>query len=157
MYDQGFAGQWGAGAGDAPAPPKAPTEPQPQVNQPQTQLPSAEAQHIHALLEAVVAFGAGQQAFMGNQTRYGLALEALTRHLDNTTLGSSQSNSQPHSRGVKTRDPRMFNGCSTEVVSFLREIRAYYRPAAGLDKPPKGDAVVDVPEGWLADCVVQRD
>ncbi|OSX60553.1 hypothetical protein POSPLADRAFT_1047972 [Postia placenta MAD-698-R-SB12] len=125
MYDQGFDGQWGAGAGDAPAPPEAPTEPQPQVNQPQTQLPSAEAQHIHTLLEAVVAIGAGQQAFMDNKTRYGLALEALTRHLDNTTLGSSQSNSQLCLRGVKTRDPRMFNGCLTEVVSFLREIRAY--------------------------------
>ncbi|EED85992.1 predicted protein [Postia placenta Mad-698-R] len=125
MYDQGFDGQWGAGAGDAPAPPEAPTEPQPQVNQPQTQLPSAEAQHIHALLEAVVAIGAGQQAFMDNQTRYGLALEALTHHLDNTTLGSLQSNSQLRSCGVKMRDPCMFNGRSTEVVFFLRKIRAY--------------------------------
>lgn len=91
MYNQGFDGQWGAGAGNAPAPPEAPTEPQ--VNQPQTQLPSAEAQHIHALLEAGVAIGAGQQAFMDNQTRDGLALKVLTYHLNNTTLGSLQSNS----------------------------------------------------------------
>ncbi|KZT66272.1 hypothetical protein DAEQUDRAFT_746661 [Daedalea quercina L-15889] len=125
MYDQGFNGQWGTGAADAPAPFDAPAEPQPQVNQPQNQPPSAEAQRIHALLEAVAAIGAGQQAFMDNQTHHGLALEALTHHLDNTMLGSSQSDSQPRSRSVKTRDPCMFNGHSTEVVSFLRKIRAY--------------------------------
>ncbi|KAI0729949.1 hypothetical protein C8Q72DRAFT_825861 [Fomitopsis betulina] len=122
--DQTLNGQWGDGAADGGNQPQQPAL----VEPPQQPAPMPEAQHIQALLEAVVAIGAGQRAFMDNQARYGLALESMTRHLDNlgqaTAQGSAQAPTQ-RSRAIKTCDPRMFNGRVSEVVSFLREIRAY--------------------------------
>ncbi|KAF9799256.1 hypothetical protein IEO21_10609 [Rhodonia placenta] len=111
--DQGFDGSWGDTG--IPQPPQ-PAPPEAGVN------PTDTADRI--LFQAVAALGRHQDAFANNQQLQSAALESLARSIDELRQRVSATPAPSTSAGprnIKVRDPRMFNGKSSEVVPFLRE------------------------------------
>ncbi|EED78223.1 predicted protein [Postia placenta Mad-698-R] len=111
--DQGFDGSWGdAGIQQPPQP----APPEAGVN------PTDTADRI--LFQAVAALGRHQDAFANNQQLQSAALESLARSIHELRQRVSATPAPSTSAGprnIKVRDPRMFNGKSSEVVPFLRE------------------------------------
>ncbi|KAF9798519.1 hypothetical protein IEO21_10706 [Rhodonia placenta] len=115
--DQGFDGSWGdVGIQQPPQP----APPEAGVN------PADAADRI--LFQAVAAVGRHQDAFANNQQLQSAALESLARSIDELRQRVSVTPTPSTSAGprnIKVRDPRMFNGKSSEVIPFLREVRSY--------------------------------
>ncbi|OCH83842.1 hypothetical protein OBBRIDRAFT_808703 [Obba rivulosa] len=120
------------------------TAPQPsaqsQPAQPETETPS-DAAVAQRLFEAVVALGWHADGFQSVQEQQNRMLEAITTRLEvletapqrPATSAAVHTTVTPRATAPKVREPRMYSGKASDVVPFLREIRAaVYLQRAGL-------------------------